>query len=482
MKPEQFLTHSLQNMPYGQVIAEIMATALNAVDPAHAVRQQLRCEGDSIRVATRSYHNIQRLVLVGAGKAGAPMLQAAVEQLGERINAGLVVVKEGHLGLGSGAAQQQEYEDAGKHAAFATLPHAAHSTQKIYLVEAGHPIPDERGVAAAQQIAALLQGLTEHDLVLVLLSGGGSALLTWPAPGLSLTDLQSLTTSLLRCGASIGEINTLRKHCTRLFGGQLAQLAAPAQLASLIVSDVVGSPLDVIASGPSTADPTSYADAWQLIERYDLAEQLAPALGAYLQRGLTGGLPETPKPDLALWERVHNTIIASNAVAAEAACIAARNWGFQAEILTSYLEGEARELGRVAASIARERVLRGDGKPALMIAGGETTVTLRGHGLGGRNQELALGAVEGLAGLDAACIVALASDGGDGPTDAAGAVVTGQSWQRARLLGLHPAAALRHNDAYHFFEELDDLLRPGPTLTNVNDLLFIFTGLGTSKP
>ena len=461
MKPEQFLTHSLRSIPYGQAIAEIMATALNAVEPAHAVRQQLYCEGDTIRIGRHTYRNIQRLVLIGAGKAGAPMLQAAVEQLGERISAGLVVVKEGHLGSESEDAQRQ--------------------MQNIFLVEAGHPLPDERGIAAAERIAALLQGLTAHDLVLVLLSGGGSALLTWPAPGLTLADLQGLTTSLLRCGASIGEINTLRKHCTRLFGGQLAQLAAPAQLAALVVSDVVGSPLDVIASGPTAADPTTYADAWQLIERYDLAEQLPQALRAYFQRGLTGGLPETAKPDLTLWERVHNTVIASNAVAAEAALVAARDRGFQATILTSYLEGEAREVGRMAAAIAREQVLRGDGLPRLMIAGGETTVTLRGHGMGGRNQELALAAVEGLAGLEGACIVALASDGGDGPTDAAGAVATGESWQRAQYLGLHPASALRHNDAYHFFESLGDLLRPGPTLTNVNDLLFIFTGIGTSS-
>ncbi len=462
MKPERLLTYSLRSSPYGQAIAEIMASALHAVDPEHAVQQHVCCEHDTIIIGSRSYHNIQRLILVGAGKAGAPMLQAASAQFGKHMSAGLVVVKEGHLGAGIRKTGEQEHVGGIELA-------------QIALVEAGHPIPDARAIAAAEQIASLLHGLTEHDLVLVLLSGGGSALLTWPAPGLSLADLQALTTSLLRCGASIGEINALRKHCTRLFGGQLAQLAAPAHVASLIVSDVVGSPLDVIASGPTAPDPTTYADAWQVIERYHLVDQLAPALHKHLQHGLAGDLPETAKPGEALWERVHNTVIASNVVAAEAALQVARQHGFQAELLTSYLEGEAREVGRVAAAIARERVLRGDGKPALLIAGGETTVTLRGDGVGGRNQELALGAVEGLAGLDTACIVALASDGGDGPTDAAGAVVTGHSLQRAQNLGLHPAHFLHKNNAYHFFDALDDLLRPGPTLTNVNDLLFIMT-------
>jgi hydroxypyruvate reductase len=294
-------------------------------------------------------------------------------------------------------------------------------------------------------------------------------------PPLTLGDLQALTDALLRCGATIGEINTLRKHCTTLGGGQLARRAAPAQVASVIVSDVVGSPLDVIASGPTAPDPTTFADAWAIVERYALEPMLPATIITRLQHGMAGAIAETPKPNDGLWERVQNHVVADNAVAADAAVAAARERGFNAMLLTTFGEGEARDVGRMAASVARELVQR-DGpipRPALIVAGGETTVTLRGAGMGGRNQEVALGAGQGLRGLPHAMLVALATDGGDGPTDAAGAVVTGDTLDRARTLGLNPAAFLQHNDTYRFFAALDDLLRPGPTLTNVNDLLFI---------
>ncbi|HZB94509.1 MAG TPA: DUF4147 domain-containing protein, partial [Herpetosiphonaceae bacterium] len=301
------------------------------------------------------------------------------------------------------------------------------------------------------------------------------ALLTLPAAGLTLDDLRALTAALLRAGATISELNTLRKHCTRLTGGQLARLATPARVEALIVSDVVGSPLDVIASGPTTPDSTTFADAWAIVERYDLEAMLPAAVIAHLQRGLDGTVAETPKPDQALWAHVGNMVVAGNATAAETAVTVARARGFNAMLLTTFLEGEAREVGRVAAAVARELAERGAplDPPALIVAGGETTVTLRGDGLGGRNQELALGAVEGLAGLRSTLLVSLATDGGDGPTDAAGAVASGETLRRARSLDLAPADFLRHNDAYHFFAALGDLLRPGPTLTNVNDLLFI---------
>jgi hydroxypyruvate reductase len=292
---------------------------------------------------------------------------------------------------------------------------------------------------------------------------------------LTLHDLQTLTDALLRCGATIGEINTLRKHCTALGGGQLARRAAPAQVASLIVSDVVGSPLDVIASGPTAPDPSTFADAWAIVERYELEPMFPAAVITRLQHGMAGAAAETPKPEDGLWERVQNQVIASNAVAAEAAVAAARERGFNAMLLTTFLEGEARDVGHMLAAVARELVQR-DGplpRPALIIAGGETTVTLRGDGTGGRNQEVALGAVEGLSGLPHAVLVALATDGGDGPTDAAGAVVTGDTSNRARMLGLNPVTFLQRNNAYRFFAALDDLLRPGPTLTNVNDLLLV---------
>jgi glycerate 2-kinase len=469
MGPDRLLTQTLRANPHGRALAEIMAAALQAVDPAHAVRANLRREGDTIVVGERRYTGIERVVVVGGGKAGVPMAQATCEIIGERVGAGLIVTKEGHLGDKETRRQGDEETNSEKESLLVSR------SPGLLVLEAGHPVPDARGAAAAERMAGLLAGLNPNDLVLALISGGGSALLTWPAPGLSLDDLRALTTALLRCGASIGEINTLRKHCTRLFGGQLARLAAPAQVATLILSDVIGSPLDVIGSGPATPDPTTFADAWAVIERYNLADALPPAVVAHLQRGLAGEIPETPKPSESLWERVTNNLIASNVIAAEAAVAAARARGFNTMLLTTYLEGEAREIGRVAAGLARELVLhdRPLARPALIIAGGETTVTLRGDGQGGRNQELALGAVEGLAGLPGALVIALATDGGDGPTDAAGAVASGDTLARARALNLSPIAHLQRNDAYHFFAALADLLLPGPTQTNVNDLLFI---------
>ncbi len=451
--PDRLLTASLVAHPRGGELASIMAAALNAADPGAAVAANLAVEGDAVVVAGVRYASVRRAIVVGAGKAGAPMAAAAARIVGEQVSAGLVIVKDGHIG------------DA--------------TTGAIALREAAHPIPDARGVAGAADLARLLVGLDARDLVLALVSGGGSALLTLPAAGLTLEDLRGMTGALLACGASIGEINALRKHTTQLFGGQLARLAVPARVAALVISDVVGSPLDVIGSGPVSPDPSTYADALAVVERYGIGAAI-PAVFAHLRRGAAGGLPETPKPDDRLWGSVQATVIASNAHAAEAAAAAGRRCGFATQLLTTYLEGEAREVGRVAASLARERALRGDGTPWLLIAGGETTVTLRGGGRGGRNQELALGAAGGLAGLRDVALIALATDGGDGPTDAAGAVATGETLGRALALGLDADAALASNDSYAFFDALGDLLRPGPTLTNVNDLLLIAGGGATT--
>ena len=446
---DQLMTQSLRDCSHGRLLAEIMASALRAVNPAVAVRQTLRRDGNTLFVNDRHFPITGRVIVVGAGKAGAPMVEAVAAVLGDLVDAGLVIVKHGHLGATGG------------------------QVGAITLVEGGHPLPNEQGMAAAERLATLLGDLHKDDLVLVLLSGGGSALLTLPASDLTLADLQHLTTVLLRCGATIGEINTLRKHCTQLGGGQLAHRAAPATVVALIVSDVVGSPLDVIASGPTVADLTTFGDAWTIVERYQLQSTLPPAISAHLRRGLAGDIAETPK--LIATRRVFNTIIASNAVAAEAALVAARERGFNALLLTTFLEGEARDVGRIITALAREIAMRDQplARPALLVAGGETTVTLHGAGLGGRNQELALGAVAGLAELPNTVLIALATDGGDGPTDAAGAVVTGDTLRRAQTLGLDPNDFLHRNDAYHFFAALDDLLRPSPTLTNVNDLLLI---------
>ncbi|MCS6939175.1 MAG: glycerate kinase [Roseiflexaceae bacterium] len=455
MNPESFLTATLRALPHGAAVTRILAAAIAAVEPGAAVRRFLRREGEYLHAGDAVYdlRSFDRIWIVGAGKAGAPMAAAAAGIIGERLTGGVAVVKEGHIAAENLAALRPRVE----------------------VIEAGHPIPDARGVSAGERIADLLRHTTERDLVLALISGGGSALLTRPAPGITLDDLQRLTGSLLACGASINEINTLRRHLDTLKGGGLARLAAPAAVVTLILSDVVGDPFDVIASGPTVADPTTFADALGILERYDLTRQTPAAILDRLQRGACGEIAETPKPGDPALARVHNLIIGSNRLAAEAALAAARDEGFNTLLLTTFLQGEARVVGRVLAAIAREIALSNHPirRPACVIAGGETTVTLRGDGRGGRNQELALAAAADLASAPGALLVALATDGGDGPTDAAGAVVSDTTIQRAAALGLDATAALARNDSYPFFDALGDLLRPGPTQTNVNDLALI---------
>lgn len=457
MDHARFLTSSLRRVAVGETITQIMVAALRAVDPAVAVERVLHREGSMLQIGDHAIdlRTIGRLVLVGAGKAGAPMAHAAATLLGPYLTAGLVVVKDGHRTI--------QGEQSAVHRA-------------IRLVEAGHPIPDMRSVAAAEEVVLLLSDLGPNDLVLVLISGGGSALLSLPVPGVSLGDLQALTQALLGSGADIRAINTLRKHLDMIKGGGLGRMAYPARLFTLILSDVVGNPLDTIASGPCVADPTSFADAVALLEQYGLVQRTPPAILAHLQRGVAGLVAETPKPGDPMVANVNNLLIGDNRQAATAALAAARTAGFQTMLLTTTLEAEAREAGRMLAAILREVALSGEplSRPCCIIAGGETTVTLRGSGHGGRNQELALAAVASLAGLERVALVALATDGGDGPTDAAGAVVTGSTAARAQALGLDVAAHLARNDAYPFFAALGDLLRPGPTGTNVNDLTLLF--------
>ena len=455
MNPERLLTATLRELPHGAAVARILAAAIAAVEPGAAVRRFLRREGETLVAGDVAYDlgAFDRVWIIGAGKAGAPMAVAAAEIVGERLTGGMVVVKEGHL----------------------TADHVAALQPQVELLEAGHPLPDARGVAAGERIATLLTQMGERDLVLALISGGGSALLTRPAPGIRLDDMQKLTGVLLACGASINEINTLRRHLDTLKGGGLARLAAPATVITLVLSDVVGDPLDVIASGPTVADPTTFANALNVLERYNVLDQTPVAIRRRLESGVRGEIAETPKPGDPALARVGNLIIGSNRLAAEAALAAAQREGFNALILTTFLQGEARVVGRVLAAIAREIAdnNRPIGRPACVIAGGETTVTLRGDGRGGRNQELALAAVADLATAPGALLVALATDGGDGPTDAAGAVVSTTTYQRARDLGLDVAAALARNDSYPFFDALGDLLRPGSTHTNVNDLALV---------
>ena len=446
---------SLRGAPWRQPVLRILTAALESVDPGVAIARHVQRRGEVLSAAGKDYHlpDYGRVIVVGAGKAGAPMARTVSGLLGELLESGIVIVKEGHRG-GSERA----------------------SHPKLEILEAGHPLPDERGLVGTRRIIELLETTREDDLVLVLISGGGSALLTAPAAEVGLEDLQRLTDGLLRSGATIQEINTLRKHLDLVKGGQLARLAAPAEVLALILSDVVGNPLEAIASGPTAADPSTYAHALSVLERYELSGKTPQPVLSHLQRGAAGEYPETPKPDEGLFAKVNNVIIGDNLQAAEAALEQARKEGFNSLLLTTYLQGEARQAGRLLAAILRQVAANEQPlpRPACLVAGGETTVTVRGVGLGGRNQELALGAVAELAGLERVALLTLATDGGDGPTDAAGAIVSGETWQRAKQAQLAPLEFLERNDAYHFFQALGDLLLTGPTQTNVNDLAFLF--------
>lgn len=431
-------------------VLPILSAALEAVDPYAAVARALVREGNQLRIGERTYDlgQVERVLVVGAGKAGAPMARAVEDALGDRIAAGVVNVKRGHV----------------------------EPTRAVQLHEAGHPIPDEAGVEGTRRIVELLRSAGPRDLVICLISGGGSALLQLPAEGISLADTQRITDLLLRAGATINELNTVRKHLSQVTGGGLARLAQPASLAALLLSDVVGNPLDVIASGPTVPDTSTFADAVAILERYDLWSRAPTSVRQRLDAGRRGEVPETPKADDPLFTRVQNLVVASNEVAALAAVAEAERRGFRTLLLSTYVEGEAREVAKVYAALAREVAASGRPlpRPCCLVLGGETTVTVRGQGSGGRNQELALAAALKLDGLHDVMLVALATDGNDGPTDAAGAVVDGTTIARARAIGLDPYAALAENDAYPFFDRLGDLLLTGPTNTNVNDLAFIF--------
>jgi glycerate 2-kinase len=449
---------SIENSAHRETMLAVQRAALAAVDPDAAVRRYVQRQGDELLIAGQTYDlaTFERIWVVGGGKAAVPMTAALYAILGERLSGGLVVTKYGHADLGRTA--------------------AAGACGPVEVVEAAHPVPDGAGVDGARRMAGLLAGATARDLVLAVVSGGGSALLTLPDTGLTLPDLQETTGLLLRSGADIVELNTVRKHLSGIKGGGMARLAGQARVAGLVLSDVVGDPLDAIASGPLSPDPTTFADAWAVLKRHDLVEQVPAVVRQRIEAGLEGLIPDTPKPGAALFQRVQTAIVGSNRLAAEAAVEAASARGLNALLLSTFVEGEARHVARVAVGLAKELVAhdRPVYRPACLVWGGETTVTVQGNGLGGRNQEQALAAALALEGLPDLFLVALGTDGTDGPTDAAGAVATGETVARARALGLEPEAYLANNDAYHFFDALGDLIRTGPTGTNVNDLLFIF--------
>ncbi|MFQ5897097.1 MAG: glycerate kinase [Candidatus Methylomirabilia bacterium] len=430
----------------------VFQAGLEAGEVRSVLEQAVSLDGPRLRLGPGVFDlaSVRRLLVLGAGKASGAMAGHLEELLGERIARGLVVVKDGY-----------------------TAP-----TSRIRQVEAGHPIPDERGFSAAAELLELACEAREDDLVVMLISGGGSALTPAPVPPITLTEKQALTRQLLAAGATITELNAVRKHISQLKGGHLAKTSFPAPVVSLILSDVVGDRLDVIASGPTAPDETTYEEALAILDRFGLTERVAATVRCHLERGARGEVAETPKAADPVFSRVSNYIVGTNRLVVEAAEARARALGFNSHVLTRSLAGEARETARQFAALAREISSRGAPipRPACVIAGGETTVTLRGNGVGGRCQEFCLAAALELQGVSDVMILAAGTDGSDGPTDAAGALADGETVRRGRELGVEASAALEANDSYHFFSPLNDLVTTGPTNTNLLDLYLLFVG------
>jgi hydroxypyruvate reductase len=450
---ESFRTASLRLAPQGDSITRILAAAINALEPGAAVARYVHRSGDILDVAGREYRlaDFRSVQLLGIGKAAPAMSKRLGGILGNRLDAGLVITKQA--------------------AAIPGFP--------FTILAGGHPVPDARSLAAGQKALEFISVLGPDDLLFCLISGGGSALATAPLEGVSLEDLQSLTAALLACGARIDEINLLRRRLDRIKGGGLVRLSNGAGIVSLILSDVVGNPLEAIASGPTAPDPSSREDALALLKKYGLRDKIPASIPAILEQ-----VPETSKPGDPIFVKVQNVIVGSGLVAAQAALVQARTEGFNPYLLRIDLQGEARQAAFELATFLRQAKQTGDPvpRPACIVAGGETTVTLRqvsgqalhGQGKGGRNTELALAAVTELVDFPGVMLVTLATDGEDGPTDAAGAVATGESYRRALGMNLHAEIFLSRNDSYSYFAVLDDLLKPGPTGTNANDLVFLF--------
>ncbi len=428
---------------------KILKTALDSADPRVAIRTHVQRVDNTIRIDNLSFDldEFQRVFVVGGGKASGAMAEALEAIVGDNLTEGFVNVLRG---------TKSDFK-----------------TQKIVLNEVGHPIPDEEGVDGARKIFQLACEAKEEDLVICLFSGGGSALMPLPATDITLQDKQNLTEALLKCGATVNEINCVRKHISALKGGQLAKASYPATVVSLILSDVVGDPLDTIASGPTAPDTTTFSNAISILKKYNLRKSfVSKNIWKRLEVGLRGEIPDTPKPGDKVFDKTYNVIIGNNRSVALAAYRKAKKLGFNTLLLSSMVEGEARHVGKLYAAITKEILYANNpiSKPAVVIAGGETTVTVTGLGKGGRNQELVLSASLKIEGLRGAVTASIGTDGIDGPTDAAGAIADGQTTKRGYEKGLEARDFLKNNDSYGFFSRLDDLIFTGPTGTNVNDL------------
>ncbi len=428
---------------------KIFLHAVHAADPQNILSFQVSLRNDLLRIGTQKYplSRYRRILVAGTGKASAAMAVNLEKILGARVSGGWINVKYGH----------------------------GQRLKRIRLQEAGHPLPDEKGLEGAREMVRMLSNLSEKDLVIFLISGGGSALLPYPIGGITLEEKQATTNLLLRCGAAIQEINTLRKHLSLLKGGGLAKIVYPATLVSLILSDVVGDPLDAIASGPTVPDPTTFEDCAKILSRYELWEKIPPSVANHIREGLEGKREETLKEGHPAFKKVYNRIVGNNLLAMKAAKKAAQALGYHTLLLSSLVEGETREVAKVHAAMAKEVLLSGNPipPPACILSGGETTVTLKGKGKGGRNQEFVLAAALEIAGWEEILLLSAGTDGTDGPTDAAGAFSDGKTVSRGKTMGMDPGSFLRENDSNTFFQKLGDLLITGPTGTNVMDLRIV---------
>jgi glycerate 2-kinase len=439
-------------MKLHQALDAIQQSALDAVDPRKAVLNFLRRENDHLSIDGQSYPlSDRRVFLVGAGKAAVPMAQAVETILGDQLEEGLVIVKYGHVA----------------------------SLQKTLVLEGAHPEPDEAGCKAAQSLLAFLQDkLSPKDLLLVVISGGGSALLPVPVKEITFEEKRETTSLLLQSEASIQEINTIRKHLSQIKGGRLLDYTKGAQLLVLLLSDVVGDDLASIASGPASPDPTTFHQCTEIIQRLGIQEDLPESVRKYLNAGAGNqGPKETPKPGDSRFDRVHNVIVGCNIKALQAAAKKAQALGFTPLILSDSITGNTTESARMHVALARQVLKTGDPlpPPCCLISGGETTVRLTGDGKGGRNQEFALCCAREIADWSHTNLLfsSLGSDGTDGPTDAAGAVASPETAGHAAARGLSVQDYLDRNDSYHFFQEVGGLITTGPTLTNVMDLRFV---------
>jgi len=434
-----------------RIALSVLEEAFKAVDPKRIISSRVSLKGELLKIDDYEIDlsKYKRVFVLGGGKASGAMAEALESILNDHIDDGVIVIPKGTA--------------------------KNHRLNRIKLHESSHPIPDESSISGAMKILELAKEAGDGDLIICLISGGGSSLMALPKEGISLEDKQRMTNMLLKSGATINEINVVRKHISNFKGGQLAEAVHPADLIGLLLSDVLGDPLDVIASGPTVPDSSTFEDAISILRRYGLWDKAPKSIKRTLLDGAAGSIPETPKRDNPIFERVKNIVIGNNRLACTAALRRIKEEGLNALFLTSFMEGEARHIGTFFGALGRELIASDKpvSSPAGIVAGGETTVTVTGNGVGGRNQEIALSAALKIASANGMVLASASTDGIDGPTDAAGAIVDGSTVRRSRELGLNPIDYLKNNDSYTYFSRLNDLIITGPTRTNVGDITIL---------